>query len=137
MNKRINIAALFMVFAILICEINLCLTDNAYNIGDGAISGSLRPQNQSITADTDSVYIEFCTPELIGGYLYESLFNLRLNAKGKESQNSNFRILTLFTVILCLLEMAYRHLNFGGFLSKETDTSGIILCYIHNKDGKK
>ena len=137
MNKRINIPVLFMVLAVLLFSINLCLADNAYHLGVVAVSDSFQSHSQSIISDTDTAFIEFCTPELINGHVCDSLINGRFNSKGYESRSTGFRILTLLAAILCLLEMAYCHLNFGVVLSKEAGISHIILCYIHSKDGKK
>lgn len=141
MKKRIPVLAMFMVCAILLCEINLSAAYNSYNLLSEILSdmgqSHSQTQDQSLTSIADDAYIEFCTPELISGHIYNSLFNIRPLTRGKRSQGSFIRILLLFAVILCLPGISIRHLKYGIYLPKKTDAASVILFYIHNKDGKK
>lgn len=141
MKKRIPVLAMLMVCAILLCEINISAAYNSYNLLSEILSDMGQSQDQfqdqSLTSIADDAYIEFCTPELISGHIYNSFFNLRPLTRGKKVQSTFLRILFLLAAILCLSRGFFRHLKYRIILLKKTDASSIILFYIHNKDGKK
>ena len=140
MSKRTNIAALFMVFALLLCEFGLAVTDNSYRIasdGFGVSSGSGEAREASLSEDVDVTFVDYDTPELISARHSGSLFSVRSQSKGREFQRGGLRLLLLLASVLCLLRIALRPLRFSLLLPGDADAASVILCFIHRKDGKK
>ena len=95
MSKRTNIAALFMVFALLLCEFGLAVTDNSYRIasdGFGVSSGSGEAREASLSEDVDVTFVDYDTPELISARHSGSLFSVRSQSKGREFQRGGLPV---------------------------------------------
>lgn len=137
MSKRISILALLLVFALLLCEFNLTVTDSSYSYVADLTSDSSEVQGQSLSSAASTGFVEFDTPEVIRGHNYGSLSSIRTRANGKASQRSGIRLLLLFVLILCLLRIVPRHLKYRLLLPEDATTSSRILFFIHCKDGKK
>lgn len=137
MNKRSKAFILFLIIAFLLCGVSLPVTDSCYSIvsDTSSISGQIRGQSLSPIADTS--FSELGTPELISGHSYGSLFSIRSQTKGTKSQRSIVRLLIFFVFVLCLLQTALRHFRYRLLLPEDANASSLILCFIHNKDGKK
>ena len=136
MSKRNIMLILFMVFALLLCEINLTVTDASYRfaLNAAADNGTVQDQSLAPIAYSDD---EFCTRESNRGTAYGSLFNIRSQTKGKGVQRLGPRILLIFVSVLCLLSIASRYLKRRLLLPKDAGASSNILLFIHSKDGKK
>ena len=137
MNKRSNILVLFLIFALLLCEISLPVTDRSYSIISDTASVSGQIRGQSLSPAGTASFSELGTPELISGHSFGSLFSIRSQTKGTKSHRSIVRLLLLLVFVLCLLQTALRHLRYRLLLPESKGASSAILCFIHNKDGKK
>ena len=137
MNKRSNILIMFLIIVLLLCEVSLPVTDNSYSIVSDLSSARGQLQGQSLSPAATASFSELGTPELISGRGYGSIFRIRSQTKGKESQRSIVRLLLLFVLALCLLQTPLRHLRYRLLLPEEAGISSAILSYIHRKDGKK
>ena len=67
MSKRINFIALFLAFALLLCEINVTAADAPYRHVSDVLSASGKVQDQSLTRSSDVAVTDLGTPELISG----------------------------------------------------------------------
>ena len=137
MSKRINIPALFMVITLLLCEFNFTVIDDSYSFVSDTLSDSGAVQEQSISPIADASFVDFCTLESISSSRSASLLTIRSQTKGKGLQRSIVRILLLFASILFLFKIAFRSFNGWLYPPENAVTSSLILCFIHNKDGKK
>lgn len=137
MNKRSNILVLFLITLLLLCEVSLPVTDSSYSIVSDMASASGQLQGQALSPVATTSFSELGTPELISGRGYGSIFRIRSQTEGKESQRSIVRILLLFVLALCLLQTPLQHLRYRLLLPEKTGISSAILSYIHRKDGKK
>lgn len=137
MNRRSSILVMFLIFALLLCEVGLPVTDSSCSIGSDASSVSGRIQGHTLSPIAGTASSELGTPELIRGHGYGFLLRIRSQAKGKESQRSIVRLLLLFVLALCLLRTVLRYLRCRRMLPEDAGTSSAILSFIHNKDGKK
>jgi hypothetical protein len=136
-SKRINSIALFLAFALLLCEVNFTVADTSYRYVSDALSANSEVQDQSLSKIADTSFDDLGTPELISGRSNGSLFGVRSQTKGREFQRLGVRLLLLFVSIICFLLIAFRHLRFRLFLPKDAVASSVILFFIHSKDGKK
>ncbi|MDO4869145.1 MAG: hypothetical protein Q4A65_02460 [Bacillota bacterium] len=136
MSRRIHILTLVLVLALLLCEINLTVTDNSYRHISDLLSASGTVQDQGLSR-SGSAAGTLGTPELIRGRIHNSLLGIRVQTKGRELQRLGIRLLLLFVSVLCLLSIAFRHLRFRLLLPEYAITSSTILYFIHRKDGKK
>lgn len=137
MNKRSNILVMLLIIVLLLCEVSLPVTDRSYSIVSDLSSARGQLQGQSLSPVATASFSELGTPELISGRGYGSIFRIRSQTKGKESQRSIVRLLLLFVLALCLLQTPLRHLRYRLLLPEEAGISSAILSYIHRKDGKK
>lgn len=136
MNKRSGIVVKLLIVLLFFSGVSLPVTDSSYNIVSDTHSHSGRLQGQSLSPITPSLS-ELGTPELISGHGYGSLLRIRSQMKGKEYQRSIVRLLLLFVLALCLIQIALRYLRYRLLLPEYTGSSYTILSFIHNKDGKK
>ena len=137
MSRRMNIPVLVLVFALLLCEINLTATDTSYRFASVELSNCGEVQDRSNSPITDTAFVEYSFPDLIIGRNNGSLFSIRAQTKGKGFQRSSLRALLLFVLTLCFLNTAFRHLRFRQFSPGDAVASSIVLFFIHSKDGKK
>lgn len=137
MNKRSNILVMLLIIVLLLCEVSLPVIDRSYSIVSDMSSARGQLSGQSLSRASAASFSELGTPELISGRGYGSIFRIRSQTKGKESQRSIVRLLLLFVLALCLLQTPLRHLRYRLLLPEEAGISSAILSYIHRKDGKK
>ena len=136
-SRQINISAIVLVIALLVCEINFAVTDTPYHFVSDELSDGSIVLEQDHSQITDSAFAACGTPELISGRNNGSLISIRSQAKGKTSQRSPVRNLLLFILSLCFLKAAFSHLKSGVLLPEDAVASSVVLFFIHNKDGKK
>lgn len=137
MNKRINIIAMFMILVLLLCEFDLAASDASYRLATDLKASSTAAQDRALSQDRTPAFMDFNTPESISGRSAGSLFSIRSQSKGRESQGFGLRLLLFFVAVLCLFRIALRHLIFRLVLPGDADASSVILSFIHLKDGKK
>lgn len=136
MTKKITGLTFILICAFLLCEINLSLNKITCNPISHIASDDSNTHEQSLEAITDIICIEFCTPDMISGHPYDTLFNIRMRANEKSAQNNILRLFTIF-VLLCLFGLSFFIIHYVSFQSEKTNTSTVILSFIHKKDGKK
>lgn len=137
MSKRINFIALFLAFALLLCEINVTAADAPYRHVSDALSASGKVQDQSLTRSSDAAVTDLGTPELISGRNIGQLFGIRSQSKGRELQRLGVKLLLLCISVFCFLGITIRYCMFRLFLPDDAIASSVILLFIHSKDGKK
>ena len=137
MSRRNNILVLLLVFALLLCEVNVAGAGASYRAISGALSAANEVQDTSLSVKAGTVSSELGTPELIRGHSSGTLLGIRAQSKGRELQRSGLRALLLFVLVLCLFKVAFRYLRCGISLPDDAISSSVILFFIHDQDGKK
>ena len=137
MSKRINHYVLFMVAVLLLCEIGLAIAGDSYRLNMDDFSAGSCAQEQSLSQNSGVVIDESGTPELVSVNSCGSLFSIRSQTNGNNSQRSNTRTLLLFILLFCFFTIASHFIKFRRFCPKMGSTSSNILFFIHRKDGKK
>ena len=134
MSKRISILTLILVFALLLCSVNLTVVDASYRYVSGALSSNSNVLGQSSSSAADA---DFDIPESIRAHTNDLLFGIRSQSKGRVFQRVGIKLLLLFILVFCFLTIAFRHFKSRLFLPENAIASSIILFFIHDKDGKK
>ncbi|MDO4961853.1 MAG: hypothetical protein Q4E57_08395 [Eubacteriales bacterium] len=138
MKKKLSILALFMIIAVLLCDINISFRSNAYCISElEELSGSDTDEGRIMPVNIDPALIDFCTPEFLNGRLYAPILSGGQQVRGMEANYQFARILAIWSAFLCVIEIAFRRFKFSGLPTRLTGAASAILLYIQDTDGKK
>ena len=136
-RRQFNIAVLFLIVALLLCQINLGVIETSCRYVSDELPDKFGHQQRSLSTITKNPLGSFRPLEQINSRSHGSLFSIKPQTRGKEYQRSLARILLLFALTLCFLKAAFRHLRFKLLLPENAAASSLILLFIHSKDGKK
>ena len=136
MKFRSKVLAFLLIFTVIFCGINLTIleSDNL-SIRSGVESDF--GHTQSYFSISDTATVEYCTTELIGIHALNTLFCNRLLTKNVRTRVSFGSVLSALASVFFLFEIPFRRIKCGSLPRCETGLSSVILCYIHEKDGKK